>query len=221
MKSEKPVGRVAISSPARPKMDSLRLKIGLINQYPINPAHRDCSRMLMTARDPADGWITPRNVAGCSRSYCKHIETSCIFSANFGSFREKNKSLGNNSTLTSSLNVSGFTTLNNNTTLLSSINISDFTTLNNNTTLLSSLNISGRTIIGNDNYNYSDSSFEVNKNLTIRNYVTSGSRIDMQVGLGTARSYISLEQGYDINLFTPSGGSTVRKFNSKNNCTFI
>jgi hypothetical protein len=51
MKSEKPVGRVAISSPARPKMDSLQLKSGLFNQYPINSASRDCSRLLMTARD--------------------------------------------------------------------------------------------------------------------------------------------------------------------------
>jgi hypothetical protein len=43
----------------------------------------------------------------------------------------------------------------------------------------------------------------------IRNNGTTNSPIDMQVGLGTARSYISLEQGYDINLFTPSGGTSV------------
>jgi hypothetical protein len=72
---------------------------------------------------------------------------------------------------------------------------------------LSSLNISGRTIIGNDNYNYSDSSFEVNKNIMIRNSSTSGSRIDLQVGLGTGRHYLSVEQGYDINLVAPSGGT--------------
>ncbi len=62
-------------------------------------------------------------------------------------------------------------------------------------------------MIGNDNYNYSDSSFEVNKNITIRNSTTSGSRIDIQVGLGSGRSYLSLEQDYDINLFAPSGGT--------------
>jgi len=44
----------------------------------------------------------------------------------------------------------------------------------------------------------------------IRNYVTNGSRIDMQVGLGYERSYISLEQGYDINIYTPSGGSNTK-----------
>ncbi len=35
----------------------------------------------------------------------------------------------------------------------------------------------------------------------------SKSRIDLQVGLGTSRSYLSVEQGYDINLFAPSGGT--------------
>ncbi len=40
-------------------------------------------------------------------------------------------------------------------------------------------------MIGNDNYNYSDSSLEVSKNMTIRNSTTSGSRIDIQVGLGS------------------------------------
>ena len=38
-------------------------------------------------------------------------------------------------------------------------------------TLLSSLNISGRTIIGSDIYNYSDSSFELNKNITVRKLI--------------------------------------------------
>jgi hypothetical protein len=39
----------------------------------------------------------------------------------------------------------------------------------------------------------------------IRNSTTSGSRIDLQVGLGSGRSYLSLEQDHDINLFAPSG----------------
>ncbi len=48
-------------------------------------------------------------------------------------------------------------------------------------------------MIGNDNYNYSDSSFEVNKNIMIRNSTTSGSRIGilLSVGLGSGRSYLS------------------------------
>jgi hypothetical protein len=41
----------------------------------------------------------------------------------------------------------------------------------------------------------------------IRNSTTSGSKIDLQVGLGTGRSYLSVEQDYDINLFAPSGGT--------------
>jgi hypothetical protein len=46
----------------------------------------------------------------------------------------------------------------------------------------------------------------------IRNSTTSGSRIVIQVGLGTlgyGRSYLSLEQDYDINLFAPSGGTRI------------
>jgi hypothetical protein len=112
----------------------------------------------------------------------------------------------NDVTLKSSLNVSGLTTLSNNTTLISSLNVSGFTTLNNSVTSLSSFNISGRTIIGSDIYNHSDSLFEVHKNISIRNDITKGSRIDIQVGLGSARSYLSLEQDYDINLYAPSGG---------------
>jgi hypothetical protein len=41
----------------------------------------------------------------------------------------------------------------------------------------------------------------------IRNSTTAGSRIDVQVGSGYGRSYLSLEQDYDINLFAPSGGT--------------
>jgi hypothetical protein len=98
--------------------------------------------------------------------------------------------------------------LNNNTTLLSSLNVSGFTTLNNNTTLLSSLNISGRTIIGNDVYNYNDSVLELYKNLTVRKNVTSiggsfiGDMISIKVGEGNDSSYISLAQAGDINIQT-------------------
>ena len=40
----------------------------------------------------------------------------------------------------------------------------------------------------------------------IRNSTTSGSRIDWQVKLGYGKSFISMEQDYDINLYAPSGG---------------
>jgi hypothetical protein len=43
------------------------------------------------------------------------------------------------------------------------------------------------------------------KYLMIRN--TPGSRIDIQVGLASGRSYLLLEQEYDVNLFAPSGGT--------------
>jgi hypothetical protein len=66
-----------------------------------------------------------------------------------------------------------------------------------------SLNISGRTMIGNDNYKCSYSSFDVNMNVIIRNSTTSGSKVDIQVGLGSRRSYLSLEQDNDINLYFP------------------
>ncbi len=48
---------------------------------------------------------------------------------------------------------------------------------------------------------------EVHKNVIIRNSTTSASRIDIQVSLGSGRSYLSLEQDHDINLFAPSGGT--------------
>ncbi len=83
--------------------------------------------------------------------------------------------MNNNTTLVSTLNVSGnsnFNNLNvsglsklsNNTTLLSSSNVSGYSTLNN-TTILSTLNLSGRTIFGNDIYNYSDSVLEAHKKI--------------------------------------------------------
>ena len=42
----------------------------------------------------------------------------------------------------------------------------------------------------------------------IRNSTTSSSRIDLQVGLGYGKSFISMEQDYDVNLYAPSGGAT-------------
>ena len=107
------------------------------------------------------------------------------------------------------MNISGFTTLNNNTTIISSMNISGFATLNNKTTLLSSLNVSGRTIMGSNIYDYSDSILEINKNLNIRNNVPGlGDRINLQVGTGTRASYLSMEEGYDINIVTSLYGTS-------------
>jgi hypothetical protein len=124
-----------------------------------------------------------------------------------------------NVTLISSLNVSGSTRLNSATTLISTLKVSGSTTLNNNTTLLSSLNISGRTIIGSNIYDYSDSLLEVYKNLSIRNNITNGSRIDLKVGAGYNSSYLSMEEGYDINLVTPlfsTSQSIIRLASNKN-----
>ncbi len=43
----------------------------------------------------------------------------------------------------------------------------------------------------------------------MKNSITSGSRIDLQVGLGSGRSYIVLEQGFDINLYASLGGTRI------------
>jgi hypothetical protein len=57
--------------------------------------------------------------------------------------------VSNASTLLSSLNVSGFTSLYNNVTIISSLNISGNTTLDNITTINSSLTVSGNTTLNN------------------------------------------------------------------------
>ncbi len=41
----------------------------------------------------------------------------------------------------------------------------------------------------------------------IRNSTTSGSRIDIKVGLGSGRSYLALD--YDIDLFAPYGTTRI------------
>ena len=120
----------------------------------------------------------------------------------------KYQSVLNNTSIISSLNVSGHTTLNNNVSIISSLNITGFTTLSNNTTLLSSLNISGRTIIGSDIYNYNDSVLELYKNITVRKNVTDiygtfiGDNIAIKAGDGNNSSYISLIEGGNINIQT-------------------
>ena len=68
-------------------------------------------------------------------------------------------------------------------------------------------------LLGTDIYNYSDSVLEVNKNIAIRNNITTGSRIDLQTGAVTTRSFISLEEGYDINICTPTGIGNVKAIN--------
>jgi hypothetical protein len=45
---------------------------------------------------------------------------------------------------------------------------------------------------------------EVNKNFNIRNNVTNlGDRLELKVGTGYRSSYLSMEEGYDINIVTP------------------
>ena len=121
--------------------------------------------------------------------------------------------LVNDTTIVSSLNVSGLTTLSNNTTVYGTLNVSGLTTLSNNTTVLSSLSVSGRTIIGSDIYNYSDSVVEMYKNLNIRKTPIVGGtydNIELKVGLGTRSSYLSMSEGYDINLYSHTGNIDLR-----------
>ena len=105
--------------------------------------------------------------------------------------------------------------------------ISGTTTLFNN-----NININGRTTFGqtSDIYNYSDSVIEAYKNLSIRKVpitVTGNTvlhdRIDLQVGLGLNRSYISLEEGGDINISaTPSNSTSLSLINiASNNCVYL
>lgn len=132
--------------------------------------------------------------------------------------------LSNNTTISSSLNISGFTILSNTTSIFGTLNISGYTNLSNNTTLLSSLNVSGRTTIGTDIYNYSDSVVEMYKNFSIRKIpytVTSTlhDRIDLKVGLGTASSYFSMEEGYDVNITNNIGNISLNCYNYTANST--
>ena len=53
-------------------------------------------------------------------------------------------------------------------------------------------------------------SFRGNKNVVIRNNITTGSRVDLQTGIGTNRSYLTMKQGYDINIGTPIDSESVR-----------
>ena len=99
-------------------------------------------------------------------------------------------------TIPSILFTTSSTTINNpNTTIPSILMVSGNTSFN------SGINITGRTIIGNDIYNYSDSVFETYKNIAVRKNVPNvGDRIELKCGLGTTSTYLSMEEGYDINL---------------------
>jgi hypothetical protein len=96
------------------------------------------------------------------------------------------------------------------------------TNLTNPTTLYANnLNVSGisilndianmsKTHIGTDVHNNEDSVLEVNKNVVIRNNITTGSRVDLHTGIRTNRSYLTMEQGYDINIGTLIDNGSVR-----------
>ena len=98
------------------------------------------------------------------------------------------------------------------------LHVSGTTTLNNAVTCFSSLNVSGRTIIGNDIYNFSDSVVEMYKNFHIRKNIPNlGDRLELKVGLGTHASYLSMEEGYDINLFNSIGSISLNSYNTAGN----
>ena len=70
-------------------------------------------------------------------------------------------------------------------------------------------------MLGTDFYNYSDGVFEVSKNLTIRKNITGvGDEVVLKVGLGTIASYLSMQQGYDINLVSLTGNVGINALNS-------
>ncbi len=52
--------------------------------------------------------------------------------------------------------------------------------------------------------------FEVYKNIVVKNQGTLGSRIELQVGTASTRSYLSMEEGYGINIITPVGIGNIK-----------
>ena len=122
-----------------------------------------------------------------------------------------------NSTMNSILLTTSSTTLYvPNTTYPSVLMVSGTTSLFNN-----NITINGKTTIGQDIYNYSDSVVEMYKNFSIRKIPTTGNsnlydRIDLKCGLGTRASYMSMEEGYDINLVNNIGGIYLTTYNTSN-----
>ncbi len=81
-------------------------------------------------------------------------------------------------TLSSSLNVSGVTTLNNTATCISSLHVSSVTTLNNTTILSSSLNVSGVTTLNSSTA--CRSSLNVSGVTTLNNYTIVNGNTQLQ-----------------------------------------
>ena len=130
------------------------------------------------------------------------------------------KNISQPMTCMSSLNVSGYTTLNNNATCMSNLNVNgDFYCTSINSTTINNLtvNVSKRMTIGDDIYNFSDSSLEVNKNITVRNNLVDGSRIVLEVGTDYNGAYILMEEGKDITISTPDNSVSQAMINLKSN----
>ena len=130
------------------------------------------------------------------------------------------KNISQPMTCMSSLNVSGYTTLNNNATCMSNLNVNgDFYCTSINSTTINNLtvNVSKRMTIGDDIYNFSDSSLEVNKNITVRNNITDGSIIVLEVGTDYNGAYILMEEGKDITISTPDNSVSQAMINLKSN----
>ena len=135
-----------------------------------------------------------------------------------------NSSTINNLSSYSNLNISNLITTTNsiftnlNTMLnINSLHVSGSSIFINNSTILSSLNVSGRTVIGSNIYNYSDSSLEVNKNVIIRNNITDGSIVLLEVGTDYNASYILMEEGKDMTISTPDNSTSQAMLNLKSN----
>ena len=123
------------------------------------------------------------------------------------------------SNLQGSLTVTGTSQFNNNISVCGTFNVSGSTTLANNTiingkaTCISSPNISGITKIGSNNIVLTDSVFEVHNNIAVRknvmggdgNTVNYGDKVDISVGTGLSKCYLSLQDGIDANLTSLKG----------------
>ena len=158
------------------------------------------------------------NISGLNNNI-NNLSTNSILAINGHTTQLSN--LNNNINSLSSYSYLNINNLQATTTSLLNLinNVQTPATLNVNNLMVTGTSIFNNTVnmskllLGTDVYNYFDSVLEVNKNLAIRNNITTGSRIDLQTGSATTRSYISLEEGHDINISTPVNIGNVKSIN--------
>ena len=80
------------------------------------------------------------------------------------------------------------------------------------TSFSTNLNITGRTTIGIDYYHFNDKSIWSFSKIQLRkNDANLGDIIELDVGVGTSKSFLSMQEGYDINLRSQIGNIYIQK----------